>query len=154
MRANLAAGLGVAAVAAFFGAGLPFIDGGEGYSGLSQRFLPIIVTLGLALCATMLLFDPRAVPAQPEDAPDAVEPQRGMARLATVASGLLLHLALIGTIGFILASTLLMVLVARSYGSRRPARDALVALGLTIPMWLAFAKVLGVSLPLLPLAGA
>jgi len=111
------------------------------------------VTIGLAVCAVLLLTRRESVLAQAEDAGTAVAPQRGAARLAMVVAALLLHMALIGVAGFVLASTLLMVLVARGYGSRRPARDALIALAITTPMWAVFAKVLGVALPFLPLAG-
>jgi len=67
--------------------------------------------------------------------------------------GLVLHAALIGSIGFIAASTLLMVCVARGYGSRRPLRDALIAFAIAVPIWALFSRVLGIGLPLLPLAG-
>ena len=153
MRPNLVCGLGVALGAALFAAGLPGIDSAGGYAGLSQRFLPAVVTIGLAVCAVLLLTRRESVLAQAEDAGTAVAPQRGAARLAMVVAALLLHMALIGVVGFVLASTLLMVLVSRGYGSRRPARDALIALAITAPMWAVFAKVLGVALPFLPLAG-
>ena len=48
---------------------------------------------------------------------------------------------------------LLMVCVARGFGSTRPLRDAGIALAIAFPMWLLFAKVLQVSLKLFPLAG-
>ncbi|MFX5570813.1 tripartite tricarboxylate transporter TctB family protein, partial [Acinetobacter baumannii] len=73
--------------------------------------------------------------------------------LLWVAAGLLLNMALIGTLGFVLASTLLMVCVARGYGSRRLVRDALIGLAITVPMWLLFDFLLGINLPLLPIAG-
>jgi putative tricarboxylic transport membrane protein len=44
-----------------------------------------------------------------------------------------------------------MVFVARGYGSRRPLRDAIVALAVTVPIWVLFSQVMGISLPLLPL---
>ena len=61
-------------------------------------------------------------------------------------------MALIGTLGFVLSSTLLMVCVARGYGSRR-RRDALIGLAVTLPMWALFEFLLGINLPLLPVAG-
>lgn len=153
MRPHVAAGLGTSAVAAFFGAGLPYIDSAGGYAGLSQRFLPTIVTIGLAVCALLLLLVRDAVPALAEDAADAIDLRRGPGRLARVAAGLLLHMALIGLAGFVIASTLLMILVARAYGSDRILRDASAALAITIPMWLVFSRLLGIPLALLPVAG-
>ena len=70
-----------------------------------------------------------------------------------VAAGLVLNMALIGTLGFVLASTLLMVCVARGYGSRRWIRDSLIGLAITLPMWALFDFLLGINLPLLPIAG-
>lgn len=153
MRPNLFAGLGMAAITAYFGAGLPLVDDRAGYSGLSPRFLPTLVTLGLAIVTVLLLVRRHSVLEQAEDAAGAIELGRGPQRLALVAGGLLLHLALIGTIGFVLASTLLMVLVARGFGSDRPARDAVVALCVALPIWAVFTQLLGISLALLPFAG-
>ena len=42
---------------------------------------------------------------------------------------------------------------ARGYGSRRIVRDALIGLALTLPMWALFDFLLGINLPLLPVAG-
>lgn len=152
MRGHLAAGMAAAAAAAFMGAGLPLLDSSGGYAGLSPRFLPSLVTAALAACA-LLLFRRGSVPETNEDAAGAVDPQHRMTRLAWVTGGLLLHLALIGSIGFVLAGTMLMGCVARGYGSTRPARDAACGLAVTLPIWLLFAKGLGLSLPLLPIAG-
>ncbi|MEN9315403.1 MAG: hypothetical protein RIS35_1796, partial [Pseudomonadota bacterium] len=55
MRPNLIAGFGVAAAALLFAGGLPSIDATGGYSGLSPRFLPMVVVAGLAICATLLI---------------------------------------------------------------------------------------------------
>ncbi len=90
---------------------------------------------------------------QADDAPTTLEPARRFHRLAWLVGGLVAHLLLIGTVGFVLASCLLLVCVARGFGSRRPWRDAGIALAIAFPMWLLFAKVLQVGLKLFPLAG-
>jgi putative tricarboxylic transport membrane protein len=79
-----------------------------------------------------------------------LSPTAGVDLLWLIA-GLVLHMILIGWVGFIAASTLLMVFVARGYGSRKPIRDALVALAVTVPIWALFSQVMGISLPLVPL---
>jgi len=152
MRADLLAGVGLSALAAFFGAGLPGIDAAAGYSGLSPRFAPTAVALGLAGCALLLMLA-RAAPPAPQDDADVVAPARSGRRLALVAGGLLLHLAIIGSLGFVVAGTLLTVLAARGHGSRRPLRDAAVGVALTLPLWGLFAGLVGLRLPLLPIAG-
>lgn len=151
MRPNLIAGTGVAALAALLGAGLPSMDAEGGYSGLSPRFLPTVVTIALAACAVLLLVRRDSVPA-PADAGSGPR-EAAVARLTTLVAGLLLHMALVGTVGFVAAGTLLMALVARGYGSRRPVRDLLVGLALTGPLWVVFTKLLGLALPLVPVLG-
>lgn len=153
MRANRWVSLGVGALAVFFGAGLSSIDNSGGYAGLSPRFLPTVVTLALATCALALWLLPAAVPSDNADAATMVEPSAAPRRLGWVVGGLIAHLVLIGWIGFVLASALLMVCVARGFGSARPLRDALIALAIALPMWFLFAKVLQVGLKLFPLAG-
>ena len=137
-------------LAAFFAAGLPEIDDQGGYAGLSPRFLPTVVTVGLAICALLLMFKSDSVLDQAQDTHGEPARPRG---LAWLAGGLVADMALIGQLGFVLASTLLLVCVARGYGSNRPARDLLVGLALTVPMWLLFSRLLGIPLPMLPLAG-
>lgn len=150
LPAHRLVGLAVLALAAFLAAGLPAVDDQGGYAGLSPRFLPTLVAIGLAACALLLMFKPGSVPDIDGDA--ASRPARP-GGFAWLAGGLIADMALIGQIGFVLASTLLLVCVARGYGSGRPLRDLLVGLALTVPMWLLFSQLLGITLPLLPLAG-
>lgn len=155
-RAHVAAGLVTLAFAAFFAAGLPFLDTESGYAGLSPRTVPIIVAVGLALWGALLIARPASVPdVAPDDPGDGSSATRAPRRaaLAWVAGGLVADMVLIGFIGFVLASVVLMVCVARGYGSSRPLRDALVALVITVPLWLLFTQVLGINLPLFPMLG-
>jgi len=157
LKSGLAIGAAVIGLSVAFGIGLAAIDGAGGYSGLSPRFMPTLVALGLALCGLTILVQTargRFVAGGDElkAAGDAapLSPTAGTDLLWLIA-GLVLHMVLIGWVGFIAASTLLMVFVARGYGSRRPLRDALVALAITVPIWALFSQVMGISLPLMPL---
>lgn len=152
MRPNLIAGLGIAGVALLFATGLPSIDATGGYSGLSPRFLPTIVVAGLSICAALLLVRRSSVPGEPDDGALQAAPVQAnrVARLFTLLTGLAGMIALIGTLGFVTCATLLLVAVARAFGSRRPLRDGLVGLAITLPLWLIFTRLLGLSLPLLP----
>ena len=60
-------------------------------------------------------------------------------------------MAIIGVAGFTIASTLLFVAVARGFGSRRVAHDAIVGLVLTAAVFLFFTRVLGLAMPASPL---
>lgn len=137
----LLAGAGVAS-------GVPAIDGSGGYAGLSPRFLPTLVAVGLAACGLGLIISSRrTTPAA------AGSPFSGASAVVWLLGGLILHLVLIRWIGFVAASVLLMTCAARGHGSRRPLRDALVALALALPVWWLFSRGLGLGLPLFPLFG-
>ena len=90
------------------------------------------------------------MPEEDAELPSAPHNLRGF---LWVSAGPVANMALIGTLGFVLSSTLLMVCVARGYGSRRPVRDALIGSAVTLPMWALFEFLLGINLPLLPVAG-
>lgn len=152
---HVSIGIAVLALSAFFLFGLSGISGEEGYAGLSPRFAPTLVAIGLAVCGALLTWQGvrggfRNMPEEDAELPDAPHNFKGF---LWVAAGLVLNMALIGTLGFVLSSTLMMVCVARGYGSRRLVRDALIGLGLTLPMWALFDFLLGINLPLLPVAG-
>lgn len=149
---HTAIGIVVLMLAGLFFAGMTVIEGDAGYAGLSPRFVPTLVAIGLAVCGAALTFQGlrggfRAMPEEDAELPSYPHSPRG---LAWVAAGLVLNMALIGPLGFVISSTLLMVCVARGYGSRRPLRDALIGLAITLPMWGLFDFLLGINLPLLP----
>jgi len=154
-RSHTIVGGAVLALSAFFFAGLAGISGEEGYAGLSPRFMPTLVAIGLAVCGALLTWQGvrggfRGMPEEDAELPQAPHSLPG---LLWVGAGLVLNMALIGTLGFVLSSTLMMVCVARGYGSRRVVRDALIGLLITVPMWALFEYLLAVNLPLLPIAG-
>jgi putative tricarboxylic transport membrane protein len=70
-----------------------------------------------------------------------------LAALGVLALALATDLLLIDSAGFVIASTLLFALVARGFGSRRPARDATVGLALAALVYAAFTHGLGIALP-------
>lgn len=152
---HVSIGVAVLALSVFFFVGLPGISGDEGYAGLSPRFMPTLVAIGLAVCGALLTWQGvrggfRNMPEEDAELPDAPHNFKGF---LWVAIGLVANMALIGILGFVFSSTLMMVCVARGYGSRRIVRDALIGLLLTVPMWALFDFLLGINLPLLPVAG-
>ncbi len=148
-------GVAVLALSVFFFAGLPGSSGEEGDAGLSPRFVPTLVAIGLAVCGALLTWQGvrggfRNMPEEDAELPAAPHNFKGF---LWVAAGLVANMALIGMLGFVFSSTRMMVCVARGYGSRRIVRDALIGLLLTVPMWALFDFLLGINLPLLPVAG-
>jgi putative tricarboxylic transport membrane protein len=66
--------------------------------------------------------------------------------LLWVGAGLLVNVALIGVLGFILASTILFACVARGFSSTRPLRDLAIGFALSFVSYIGFAKLLSIKL--------
>ena len=66
--------------------------------------------------------------------------------LGWVGVGLLLNLVLIVPLGFVIASTLMFVAIARAFGSRRPLFDGGVGLLVALAAYVGFDKVLGINI--------
>ena len=119
----------------------------QGYSQVGPRLFPYIIGTGLTLCGAVLTWHAilggwRDVPLdQPgHDAPDWMA-------WAIVSVGIVLHMVLIGWAGFIIASTLMFVLIARGFGSKHAVRDAAVGLALAVAAYFLFTRALGLRLP-------
>jgi putative tricarboxylic transport membrane protein len=67
--------------------------------------------------------------------------------LAMLALALVVDVALIDLTGFVVASTLMFAIAARAFGSRRPARDAMIGLAIAAVIYVAFTRGLGIGLP-------
>jgi putative tricarboxylic transport membrane protein len=68
------------------------------------------------------------------------------AALVWVAAGLVLNVALIGSAGFTIASTILFVCVARGFGSKNTLRDALIGATFALIAYFGFATTLGINI--------
>ena len=125
----------------------------QGYAQIGPRLFPYIVGLGLTLCGAVLAWHAiaggwRNVPLDREghDAPDWMA-------FGIISAGIVLHMIIIGWAGFIIAGTLLFVLVARGFGSKKPVRDAIIAVVVTVVVYFVFTRALGLKLPATPLLG-
>ena len=125
----------------------------QGYSQIGPRLFPYIVGAGLTLCGAVLGWQAvsggwRNVPLDREghDAPDWMA-------FGIISAGIVLHMIIIGWAGFVIAGTLLFVLVARGFGSGKPLRDAIIAVVLTVIVYLVFTRALGLKLPATPFLG-
>jgi putative tricarboxylic transport membrane protein len=70
-----------------------------------------------------------------------------LAALGLVAAGVVGQAALLRPLGFVPASALLFVAVARAFGSRHLIRDAFAGVALALAVYVAFSRGLGLSLP-------
>lgn len=130
------------------------LDTDAGYSGISSAVFPFAVGAGLACCALLLAREVLTGGLRHGEGYVEAPPRlAGATQLLWVGAGLLLQMALIGYVGFVLASTLLLVFVARGFGSQQWLRDAAIGLAVTLPVQQLFTRFLGLNLPLLPFLG-
>jgi putative tricarboxylic transport membrane protein len=124
------------------------IPGRGGYSTSGPRFVPLIVAIGLiALTAAFLartVVRPDMDLAERSAAEDAVTDWRTPALLVVA---LIAYAQLLEPLGYIVATTLFFLPVARLLGSRQLLRDAITGLVLGVGLYTAFTQYLGVSLP-------
>ena len=123
----------------------------QGYAQIGPRLFPYIIGAGLTLCGAVLAWQSvaggwRHVPLdEAHDAPD-------WGAFVIITAGVVLHMAIIGWAGFIIASTVLFVLIARGFGSRRLVRDAIIGVVLSTAVFFIFTLALGLALPKGPFA--
>ncbi|MBY0330688.1 MAG: tripartite tricarboxylate transporter TctB family protein [Acetobacteraceae bacterium] len=120
------------------------------YGQVGPKVVPFVAAGGLIVLGGCLLFVALrggwswALEGSAPGAPDAAPANRRA--LGLLGAGLLANLALIGFLGFSLAATAQFVLVAAAFGSRRPLRDLVLALVLTLAVWFLFVEALGVNI--------
>lgn len=115
-----------------------------GYSQVGPKVVPAIAALGLIATAAILLVE--AVGGGFANRPDGGEDVFDRRAFAWLAAGLVLHMVLVGWIGFVPAATLLFVFTARGLGSRRLLRDVATAMLIALALYSLFTGVLGLSL--------
>jgi putative tricarboxylic transport membrane protein len=141
--------LGVLALGAYFAAGAFSIRLLPSYSRIGPRFFPLLVAGGLLLCGVLLLVQAvrgRAAPLDESEDVDVTAPADWPA-VAVLGLALLADILLIERLGFVLASTVLFWGVALGFGSRRYLRDVSIGLALSLAVYLAFTRLLDLTLP-------
>jgi len=124
----------------------------QGAAQIGPRLFPYLIGCGLTLFGAVLAW--QAVAGGWRNVPlDEAHERPDWPAFVIITAGVLLHMAIIGWAGFIIASTLLFVLVARGFGSKRIARDIIIAIVLAIVVFLIFTLALGLSLPKGPFRG-
>ena len=148
--ADLALALGVAALGVCLAVGSTGISLGTGYDRIGPRFFPYVVAIGLVLLGSWLAvasirgMRAKAVAEETSDASS----QMNWQALGYLGLALLVNLILLERAGFVISSSMLFWLVARAFHSRHPARDAAVAALLSVLVYFAFTRGLGLILPL------
>ena len=113
------------------------------YAKVGPRVLPYITVVGLAVFAAYLLWRGLRGGWQPDEEKEIALDWRAVAILTL---GLVANVALIGSLGFSFASTILFVLVAYAFGDRHVVRNAGIGLVLALLAYFGFARTLGVNI--------
>jgi putative tricarboxylic transport membrane protein len=114
------------------------------YAKVGPKVFPGLVAGGLILLGLALLWQAWSGrwKAADDDEPRATD----WRAIGWLGFGLVFNVALIGILGFILASTALFASVARAFGSLRPLRDVAIGLVFATVVYLGFAKLLGINM--------
>jgi putative tricarboxylic transport membrane protein len=148
--AEIALSLGVLALGAGVSFGALVLPDEGGYARIGPNFIPGVVGAGLVVVGAWLLYEALAGGwrhrATVSPATRGEHPFHAPAFL-WVSAGLVAHMILIGTAGFVVAGATLFACVARGFGSRRFVRDAAIGFTVALAAFLFFVKLLNVSLP-------
>lgn len=115
------------------------------YARIGPTFFPRIVGTALVVLGTLLLVTARTGTWRCE-ATDPDEPRPDLIPMAWVGGGLVLNLLLIAPLGFILSSSLMYLMVAKGFGSRRIWLAALIGFILALVAYYGFAQLLGLRM--------
>lgn len=152
---QLLMGLGALLVAGVLAYGAMAIPGDAGYAGVGPNFLPWVVSVAMAVCGVLLVWE--ALTGGFRHMPEPSGAARGDWRaLAWVSAGILLNASLITTIGFVLSCALCFSLAVRGLrasegkpmgGARQTVRDAVTGMLIAAPVFWLFTRLLAVNLP-------
>ena len=145
-RLRLCVSMGFIALGLFtcFGAG--DLAAAAGYARVGPRLFPWLVGVGTILAGICLTV--QAITGRwPQGEKSSSEHALDLRAIGLILLGAVLHMATIGPLGFIAASTLLFSVVARAFGSRQLRRDTAIGLVLTAAAYAFFTRVVAVSLP-------
>jgi putative tricarboxylic transport membrane protein len=150
LRAEVALSAGVLALGAMSAAVTAQLPSEGGYAGIGPNFFPALTAGSLILLGAWLLWEALAGGwrnRNPEDPAERGEHAFDRGAFGWISAGLFIHMAAIGTAGFVLAGGALFACVARGFGSRRSVRDACLGLAIALGVFLFFVKFLNVNLP-------
>lgn len=124
------------------------VGSGAGYVAVSPSVMPAFIGVGLVVLGMLLLLRATARPdldLARHVAAEAVGTEWGTTVLTLGA--LVAYALSLGPLGYVLATTWFIPVVARILGSRQPGRDLVVAVVLALVVYLSFTQALGVRLP-------
>lgn len=144
---QLAVAAGVVAIGALVLGGSFFLPAGGGYAQVGPAVVPRVVGVVLLILGGFLIRE--ALTGGFRDVDEEAEKKLPMDWVAFgwVAGGVIAYGLLVETAGFIISSTILFVMVARGFNSRRWGLNAGVGVALAFVIFAIFNYGLGLSLP-------
>src|SRR5689334_13096760 len=138
---------GVLAIGLAILAGSFYLPTGGGYAQVGPGVVPRIVGIGLIVLAAFLLREAFTGGFRGVDEEAEAKLPMDWVAFAWVSAGIIGYGLLVEHAGFVIASTLLFVLVARGFNSRRWILNVVTGLVLAIIVFVIFNYGLGLTLP-------
>lgn len=142
------AGVAVIGLGALAIGGATQVGAGAGYVAVGPAVMPAVVGVGLVVLGILLLL--RATVRPDLDLARHVTTEAAETDWTTIGltlASLVGYALVLGPLGYVLATSAFIPIVARILGSRRPGRDIVVGVALGIVVYVAFTQYLGVRLP-------
>jgi putative tricarboxylic transport membrane protein len=146
-KGQIAVSVGVLILGALVLAGAWELPAGGGYAQVGPGVVPRIVGAGMLLLGAMLLREALTGGFRGVDEEAEIHLPMDWAAFAWVTGGILVYGVLVERAGFLIASTLLFVAVARGFTSRRWLLNAAVGLLVAAFIFAVFNYALGLQLP-------
>jgi putative tricarboxylic transport membrane protein len=143
--ADVGCGLAVLAIAGLVIWGTIAIPTSPVYARVGPKLFPWIAGLGLLALGGALVAS-GAFGGWSDELEDLPREAPNPFAFGLILAALAVNVALIDTIGFVLAATIQFMLVCACFGSRTQGRDAATALLLSATAYLLFARALGVNI--------
>jgi putative tricarboxylic transport membrane protein len=144
---QVAVGAGVAVIGALILGGSFFLPTGGGYAQVGPGVVPRVVGAVLVLLGGLLLREAFTGGFSGVDEEAEAKLPMDWPAFAWVSGGIIAYGLLVESAGFIIASTILFVMVARGFSSRRWLLNATTGLVLAIVVFVIFNYGLGLTLP-------
>jgi putative tricarboxylic transport membrane protein len=144
-RAGLLIGLGFLVLAGVIVGDSARMQVPPTYARVGPQAFPFAIAAGLALIGAYLAWSSWSHAGRREIVSE--DQPTDWHSLGLIALGLLLHWLLLKSVGFILASAGLFLIVAIAFGSRRYLRDGTVGIILAAVAYFGFTRMLGLQLP-------
>lgn len=124
------------------------VKAASSHAGVGPGLFPALIGSGMSVIGLVLGW--QALNGGWRGMPDDATAQQGAdwRAFGLISLAVLLHMVLIGWAGFIVASALLYALIARGFGSTRPARDIVIAVLISVLVFFLFTRGLGLNLPM------